>query len=94
MKVKVEIDGNTEEVDISFDNLTLRESVAVQKEIGNAEWDEFVNEQVARPTTILAVIAAKVRSRYPDVDIDQVDVDFITEEASDAETGLDPTETG
>lgn len=96
MKVQVEIDGKTEVVDIAFDSLTLRESVEVQKEIGNAEWDEFVNNAVARPLTILAVITAKLRSRYPDVDIEKVDVDFLpdTNPPDEDETGLDPTETG
>lgn len=90
MKVRVEIDGKAEELEIAFDTLTLRESVLVQREIGNAEWDDFVTHQIARPVTMLAVVAAKVKTRYPNVDVDLIDVDFIT----GIDDGLDPTETG
>lgn len=88
MKFQVEIDGKTETIDVAFDSLTLRESVDVQRAVGNEEWDEFVATLNARPSLMLAVLEAKLRRRYPNVDFDQVDADFI------GPGEVDPTETG
>jgi hypothetical protein len=90
MKVRVDIDGNAETVDMSLDSLTLRESVDVQTEIGNEEWDHFVESKTARPSVILAIVLAKLRKLYPDLDLDHVDADFLSENIEE----LDPTETG
>jgi len=90
MKVQVDIDGKTETLDVSLDSLTLRESVDVQLQVGNDEWDSFVETQVARPSVILAIMVAKLRKLYPDVDLDNADADFLTENIEE----VDPTETG
>jgi hypothetical protein len=90
MKVQIEVDGKTETVDVSVDSLTLRQSVEVQLAVGNEEWDSFIRTQVARPVVILAIVMAKLRRLYPDLDLDDADAEFLTEDIEE----LDPTETG
>lgn len=96
MQVKVQIGDSTETVDVSLDALTLRESVEVQKAIGNAEWDELVGDTEApvRPATLLAIIIAKLRHRFPDIDVNSVEADYFGPAPTVDEDEGDPTETG
>lgn len=92
MKLQVAVNGETETVDVSILGLTLAQQVRVQRLIGNDEWDELMGddeEKRIRPSALQAIIYAQLKDRHPDIDPDDVEVDWSVEPEE-----LDPTETG
>ena len=75
MKVRVEVDGKTEEVDIDVESLMLQEAVEVQGIIGDAHWDDLA-DGVMRPDALQAVLYVKLHRDHPDVKIDDFDFTF------------------
>lgn len=81
--VNVEIPGKKAkevEVDLDFDNLTLRESVIVEEAIGAETFDKIIStgEIPPRPTIIQAVLLAKLSSKFPGIEAGQFDIDLST----------------
>lgn len=83
MKVQVTVNGKTNELEVDFDSLTLRQSVALQRTLGDKGWDEFTSG-VVRPATLQAVIWVKLREFMPDIQPDDFDLTFEAEDAQEA----------
>lgn len=81
MKIQIELErgGVTEVVDIDFDtaNLTMREAVTLEQVLG-VDGFKALTEGTAPvgPSTIQALLYAKLRPRFPDLGIDDFDVDL------------------
>ena len=84
MKVKVTVDDVDHELDLSFDRLTLRESVAVEDALGPDGWDRLASGRVT-PKGLQAMVWAKLRGEFPDIALDDFDLDFMG--AADAVAG-------
>jgi len=73
--VQVTIDDTTHEVELSSKGLTLKESVRLQRALGNDGWDEFT-QGVIRPDTMQAIIFVKLGHLFPDLKLDDFDIDL------------------
>ena len=81
MKIQVTVDGKTSDVNVEFDNLTLQESVRMESVLGSDGYDRFLADTEAgnpfkRPSTMRALIFSKVVGKYPNVSIDDFDIDM------------------
>lgn len=77
MNIKLEVNGEPVEVDISFDSLTLRESVLVEQALGGDVFDDITQGKgLARPSVIRALLYAKLKGRFPDLSLDGFDLDL------------------
>jgi hypothetical protein len=95
MNVTVKIDGKTETVDATLDDLELDEWVSLQRRVGNDEYDDLLRGSV-RPVSLQAILWIKLRRRHPDLTPDAISVNFLeafADSVADDET-VDPTETG
>lgn len=77
--IQVQVDGhdNPLVLELSLDSLTLRESVRLQKQIGNARFDRMVETGniELRPDFIQALVYSKLKTQLPDIEIDSFDLD-------------------
>lgn len=78
MKIRLEIDGTEQEVDLDLGSLTLREAVDVQRTIGDDKWDELAagSPNGIRPDVIQALIYAKLHTKNPELDVSGFDFDM------------------
>ena len=67
-----------------FDRLTLRESVAVEDALGPEGWNRLASGRVT-PKALQAMVWAKLRGEFPDITVDDFDLDFYR--AADAVAG-------
>ena len=75
MKIRVEVDGTVEEIDIAVDSLTLQEAVAVQAAIGDDGWDDIAEGKV-RPMALQALVFAKLTRSHPGLTIEDFDCEL------------------
>lgn len=75
MKIQVTVDGSTEEVDVDVDGLTLQESCDVYDALGADEFDRYSQGRVS-PPVIRAIVWAKLRRRFPNLDLRDFDLDM------------------
>lgn len=84
--ITVDVNGTAHDIDLDFGKLTLKESVLVQRMVGNQAWDEFTTG-VMRPNVLEAIVFAKLRGSFPDLSVDDFDFDladaFAREEAEE-----------
>ncbi len=81
IRVEVTVDGHTEEVDLDLtvERFTLKESVRLEEALGaEATQTLFSGAEVpGTPKMIQALIWAKLASRFPDIGVDDFDLDLI-----------------
>lgn len=80
LTVTVERDGETVEVQVDLDpnSLTLRESVRVERELGRKRAAALFSggELAVTPSVIQVILWAKLASKFPDLGIDDFDLDL------------------
>jgi hypothetical protein len=76
-------DGTSEDVtvDLTLDSLTMRESVRLEAIIGQDVFSRLATDgldlaEVSSPKIIQGLIFVKLKTRFPDVDLDAFDVDL------------------
>lgn len=79
-EIQVQVDGQPDPftLELSFDQLTLRESTWLQRQIGNQRFDRMIEkgEIELRPDFLQALIYAKLKSQLPDLEVDGFDLDL------------------
>ena len=78
MEITITVDGDTttEDIDIDINGLKLSEAVAVERLIGDVKWSRLMAGDVlvcVSPSTIQALIYAKIKTRFPGLGIDDFD---------------------
>ena len=80
IRVEVTVDGQTEEVDLDLavERFTLKESVRLEEALGaEATQTLFSGAEVpGTPKMIQALIWAKLASRFPNIGLDDFDLDL------------------
>lgn len=76
MQVTVTIDGNEETVDVSLDALTLQESCDLEDVLGFEAFARYQDTARPTPKVIRAILWAKLRRQFPNIDVDDFDLDF------------------
>lgn len=79
MKVLLETDQGTSEVDVDFEleSLTLREQVRLERELGEETFDLLMSGKAPmRPSIIQAFVFVKLKTLYPSLEIDSFDLDL------------------
>ena len=71
--ITITIDGIETDVDLNVDSLTLREAVRLEELLGADGWDQLAAGQV-RPSLLRAIIWVKVEDRFPNGDINDLDM--------------------
>lgn len=73
--MKLDIGGETVDVDLSFDELTLREQVEFQKLLGHERYTSWWQSgaPLIEPDVLHALLVIHVRRVRPDADPDDVD---------------------
>jgi hypothetical protein len=71
----LEINGEQVEVDLTFDKLSLREAVQLEKVLGEDGW-KALTEGELRPSIVQALLFVKLRKYYPDLTVDDFDLPF------------------
>ncbi len=96
MKIQVTVDDVTSDVEIEFDSITLQESVTIEEALGVDAYDRFLVDSESgnafgRPSYIRALVFAKLRSEFPDIAVNDFDVDMTTvfDEAEADDAGND-----
>jgi hypothetical protein len=92
MKVQVTVDGETSDVEVEFASLTLQESVSIEEALGADGYDRFIADTESgnpfqRPSSIRALLFAKLSAGYPGLAITDVDVDMASLMESDDDLG-------
>ena len=83
MKVTVTVDGEPQEVDVSFDQITLQQSVIVEQVLGVDGYDRWIasaGSGVVRPSEMRAILYSKLKARFPELDVTDFDVSTMTGE--------------
>lgn len=83
MKIRIDTEGGTEEVELSLnlEDLTMRESVRLEEQLGEVTFEALMagklNEAaMMKPRYIRAFLYAKLKTARPDLEIDGFDVDL------------------
>lgn len=71
--MQIEINGQVQEVDLSLDNLSLKESVALERLLGDEGWDRLARGEL-RPSTIQALVYVKLQRQFPELGLDDFDI--------------------
>ena len=82
MLIDVTVDGETtkHDIDVDIDGLKLSEAVTVERIVGETKWARMMAGNMvvlASPSTMQALIFAKLKSRYPGLSIDDFDFDLM-----------------
>lgn len=77
MQVTVNIDDNEETVDVALDSLTLQESCDLEDVLGEEAFARYQETGRPTPKVIRGILWAKLRRRFPDIDLDDFDLDFV-----------------
>jgi hypothetical protein len=83
ISVQVDRDGSTEELtlDLDLSTLTMRESVRLEQILGEqtfAALGRQTTDTLTSPRVIQGVIFVKLKSVYPDIELDGFDLDLAT----------------
>ncbi len=97
MKIQVTVDGETSDVDIEVESLTLQESVTIEEVLGVDGYDRFLADTEAgtpfkRPSSMRALIFSKVKSQFPDAKPTDFDIemgDLMEDDSADGDSGKD-----
>lgn len=77
MKVEITVDGSTEEVDVSFSRMRLSELCDIEDQLGAEAFARYQNGHMT-PKAMRAGLWAKLRRRFPDLELEDVDMDMFT----------------
>lgn len=89
MKVTVTVGDEPQEVDVAFHGLTLQESVILEELLGVEGFDRYVEEatdgmEMVRPSVMRAMLFAKLKGRFPDLEPTDFDIDMTADVDTDS----------
>lgn len=78
-EITVQIGDDESVVDLAVDSMTLNEHERLQRQVGNRAYDQFLasGEILVRPDFLKGLLYAKVATAHPDIEPDDIDVDFV-----------------
>lgn len=91
MQVELNVDGQAVAVDLDFNRLTLQDTVAVRRLLGDDYQSTLGAGNVSDPLVIHALLFVKLRGMFPDLEPDGFDVDMSALFAVSEEIDANPT---
>lgn len=90
--IKIQVGDEVLEVDLDLNKLSLQEAVRVEEQIGEEAFGRLVEseEPPRSPRFIRALLYAKIKTHYPNLEVDGFDIDIASlAEDDDEEAGGD-----